>query len=66
MGSSHDHYILSTAQNFKNLILDYPHQALAFFAAEEAANQVSDAEVTPVRQELKTGSAIVSGSSMSR
>jgi len=56
MGSSHDHYI----------ILDYPHQALAFFAAEEAANQVSDAEVTPVRQELKTGSAIVSGSSMSR
>jgi len=57
---------MSHDQNFKNLILDYPHQALAFFAAEEAANQVSDAEVTSVRQELKTGSAIVSGSSMSR
>ena len=26
---SHDH-------NFKNLILDYPHQAIAFFAAVEA------------------------------
>jgi len=38
-------------QNFKNLILDYPHQAPAFFAAEEAANQVSDDEVTPVPQE---------------
>ncbi|WP_133511472.1 hypothetical protein [Candidatus Thiosymbion oneisti] len=38
-------------QNFKNLILDYPHQALAFFATEEATDQVSDAEVIPVRQE---------------
>jgi len=42
-------------QNFKNLILDYPHQALAFFAAEEAADQLSDAEVTPVRQEQLKG-----------
>ena len=38
-------------QNFKNLILDYPHQALAFFAAEEAAGIMSGAEVLPVRQE---------------
>ena len=38
-------------QNFKNLILDYPHQALAFFAAEEAAGMLADAEVLPVRQE---------------
>jgi len=29
---------MSHDQNFKNLILDYPHQALAFFAAEEAAD----------------------------
>ena len=38
-------------QNFKNLILDYPHQALAFFAAEEALDMLADAEVLPVRQE---------------
>jgi len=38
-------------QNFKNLILDYPHQALAFFAAEEAADRLSGAEVFPARQE---------------
>ena len=38
-------------QNFKNLILDYPHQALAFFAAEEATGIMAGAEVLPVRQE---------------
>jgi hypothetical protein len=38
-------------QNFKNLILDYPRQALAFFAAEEAEDILADAEVLPVRQE---------------
>ncbi|WP_439645660.1 hypothetical protein [Candidatus Thiosymbion oneisti] len=42
---------MSHDQNFKNLILDYPRQALAFFAAEEAADQLSGAEVLPVRQE---------------
>ena len=42
---------MSHDQNFKNLILDYPHQALAFFAAEEAADMLADAEVLPVRQE---------------
>jgi len=42
---------MSHDQNFKNLILDYPHQALAFFAAEEAAGIMADAEILPVRQE---------------
>ncbi len=38
-------------QNFKNLILDYPYQALAFFAASSAADQMSGAEMVPARQE---------------
>jgi hypothetical protein len=42
---------MSHDQNFKNLILDYPHQALAFFAAEEAVDMLTDADVVPVRQE---------------
>lgn len=42
---------MSHDQNFKNLILDYPHQALAFFAADEAVDHLGDAEVLPVRQE---------------
>jgi len=29
---------MSHDQNFKNLILDYPRQALQFFAADEAAH----------------------------
>ena len=29
-------------QNFKNLILDYPVQALEFFAGEEAGSDLSD------------------------
>ena len=37
-------------QNFKNLILDYPREALAFFAAEEAEG-IEGARVVPVRQE---------------
>lgn len=37
-------------QNFKNLILDYPHEALSFFAATEA-EFVDRAKVTPIRQE---------------
>ena len=32
MSTSHD-------QNFKNLIIDYPRQALAFFAPTEAASR---------------------------
>ena len=30
-------------QNFKNLILDYPVQALEFFAGEEAGSDLSNA-----------------------
>ena len=38
-------------QNFKNLIVDYPRDALAFFAAEEAPAAEDDVEITPLRQE---------------
>ncbi|TBV11983.1 DUF4351 domain-containing protein [Stutzerimonas kirkiae] len=38
-------------QNFKNLILDYPHQALAFFAPTEAREIDDSARITPLRQE---------------
>jgi hypothetical protein len=38
-------------QNFKNLILDYPREAIALFAAAEAQAIHADARVTPVRQE---------------
>jgi len=41
---------MSHDQNFKNFILDYPRQALTFFAADEAA-AISTAQITPVRQE---------------
>ena len=42
---------MSHDQNFKNLILDYPEQALALFAAEEAAGIGDGARITPLRQE---------------
>jgi hypothetical protein len=38
-------------QNFKNLILDYPRQALAFFAPDEAHNLDGTVRITPIRQE---------------
>ena len=38
-------------QNFKNLILDYPRQALAFFAGEEASPDLGSARIVPLRQE---------------
>ena len=38
-------------QNFKNLILDYPHQALAFFASDESTDITADVRITPIRQE---------------
>lgn len=38
-------------QNLKNLILDYPHQALAFFAADEFSKLDQMARVIPIRQE---------------
>jgi len=42
---------VSHDQNFKNLILDYPRQALEFFAAEEAPGPDDDVDIVPVRQE---------------
>jgi len=42
---------MSHDQNFKNLILDYPRQALAFFAAAEAEVLGEEARITPIRQE---------------
>lgn len=38
-------------QNFKNLILDYPRDALALFAPEEAPAPEERAQIVPVRQE---------------
>ena len=45
-GVSHD-------QNFKNLILDYPRDALAFFAPDEAPSPEDDVIITPARQEQR-------------
>ena len=42
---------VSHDQNFKNLILDYPRHALAFFAPEEAPAPEDDVEIVPLRQE---------------
>ncbi len=42
---------ISHDQNFKNLILDYPREALAFLATQEAADLDPTAVITPVRQE---------------
>ncbi|WP_341644447.1 DUF4351 domain-containing protein [Thauera sp. SDU_THAU2] len=38
-------------QNFKNLILDYPRQALEFFAPGEAVHIDESVRITPIRQE---------------
>jgi hypothetical protein len=40
-------------QNFKNLILDYPRQAIALFPSSEVQPIDADARVTSVRQELR-------------
>ena len=42
---------VSHDQNFKNLILDYPRQALKFFAPEEAPGPEDDVHILPLRQE---------------
>ena len=42
---------VSHDQNFKNLILDYPRDALAFFAPEEAPAPEDEVRILPVRQE---------------
>ena len=38
-------------QNFKNLILDYPREALKFLAQEESEAIGPDVHILPVRQE---------------
>ncbi len=43
--------MLSHDQNFKNLFIDYPLQALRFFALSEARHIDETAKITPVRQE---------------
>jgi hypothetical protein len=42
---------MSHDQNFKNLILDYPRQAIAFFAAAEAQAVDAGARIVPIREE---------------
>jgi len=42
---------VSHDQHFKNLILDYPREALAFFASEEAGALDATVQITPIRQE---------------
>lgn len=42
---------VSHDQNFKNLILDYPRQALEFFAPDEARDIDDSVLITPIRQE---------------
>ena len=42
---------MSHDQNFKNLIIDYPRQALELFAEEEAQTLDEAARILPIRQE---------------
>lgn len=42
---------ISHDQNFKNLILDYPRESLAFFAAEVAPSAADEVRIVPARQE---------------
>ena len=42
---------ISHDQNFKNLILDYPREALAFFATAEAPSPDDEVHIVPARQE---------------
>ena len=41
---------VSHDQNFKNLILDYPRDALAFFAPDEAPGRDDPVRIVPARQ----------------
>ena len=45
---------VSHDQNYKNLIVDYPRDALAFFAPEEAPGPDDDVRIAPARQEQLT------------
>jgi len=42
---------MSHDQNFKNLIVDYPHQAIHFFAAVESQAVDAGARILPIREE---------------
>lgn len=42
---------MSHDQSFKNLIVDYPHESVQFFAADEAAQVDRQVRVIPVREE---------------
>jgi hypothetical protein len=42
---------MSHDQNFKNLIIDYPHKAAQFFAADEAADVDERVRIIPIREE---------------
>ncbi len=42
---------MSHDQNFKNLLLDYPLDALRLFAADEATDLPDQVKITPIRQE---------------
>ena len=42
---------MSHDQNFKNLILDYPHESIHFFAAVEAQAIDTGARILPIREE---------------
>ncbi len=42
---------MSHDQNFKNLIVDYPHQAIGFFAAVESHAVNAGARILPIREE---------------
>lgn len=42
---------VSHDQNFKNLIVDYPRESIAFFAAVEAHAVDADARILPIREE---------------
>jgi hypothetical protein len=42
---------MSHDQNFKNLILDYPRQAIAFAAASEATRLDEGVRILPLREE---------------
>jgi hypothetical protein len=42
---------MSHDQNFKNLIVDYPHDAVQFFAAAEAAEVDERVRIIPIREE---------------
>lgn len=46
-----DGHPMSHDQNFKNLILDYPRAAIAFFAAIEAQAIDAGARLLPIREE---------------